>query len=286
MCQRYRIDPASAQAILEEHFLARADLLRKLHERHAAEDVTRWSAYKQVIKQARKQVYYQLRQYHADKEQARTLTRQLTEALHTPEQPAPGATVAPIVERLLHVHVSTRERMGQASPFHQALADLAGCPHTILDVGCGLYPLSYLSQAGDQRPDLYVAMDKDPEAVAAVAAFAPLALPTTLVALLSDLETLNWQEIHALLPAEKPRYDLALLLKLVPVVYRQNRSLLPALARLPAERVLITASAESMTRRQDISRREDRVLREFIALTGRRVVGHLHIAGEFGYLLQ
>jgi 16S rRNA (guanine(1405)-N(7))-methyltransferase len=176
--------------------------------------------------------------------------------------------------------------MEQASTFHQAFADLVGCPSTILDIGCGLYPLSYLSQAGDQRPDLYVALDKDPEAVAAVAAFAPLALPTNVVAWVADLETLNWQDVSALLPAEQPRYDLALLFKLVPVVYRQNRSLLPTLARLPAERVLITASAESMTRRRNISRREDRVLREFIALTGRSVVGHLHVAGEFGYLLQ
>ncbi|HSX39258.1 MAG TPA: hypothetical protein VLI92_01570 [Candidatus Saccharimonadales bacterium] len=41
-----------------------------------------------------------------------------------------------------------------------------------------------------------------------------------------------------------------------------------------------------MTKKQSIERREDQSLKEFVKLTGRKVVGEFDIPNEFGYLLQ
>lgn len=82
------------------------------------------------------------------------------------------------------------------------------------------------------------------------------------------------------------RFDLALMLKLIPVIERQNPALLERLAAIPARRLLVTGSREAMTRREDISRRELASLRRFVLLTGRRVVARFDLPNEFGFFLE
>jgi len=52
------------------------------------------------------------------------------------------------------------------------------------------------------------------------------------------------------------RCDLGLLLKVVPVVRRQSPELLPVLAAIPADRLVISGCRNAMAKRRDIERRE------------------------------
>ena len=81
-------------------------------------------------------------------------------------------------------------------------------------------------------------------------------------------------------------FDLAFMLKLIPVIARQQRHLLTTLTAVPARRMLITATTEAMTRKQNIRKREERFLREFIELTGRGVQATFQVGSEFGFLLD
>jgi hypothetical protein len=292
LCASYRIAPEEARALCLDYIQRRPDLLRTLESQSAAQDVTRLSAYKTLMKAVRKHVYYHLRQYQPDKQTVAQLRQQLAAALAAA---APAAASAVIVRQLLASHVSTCERLAHYAEFYAALFRLIERPRTILDVGCGLHPLSYpyagdnllgfVSQEWSSPPEHYVAIDRQADVIDTVRVFAPFAAPTHVTAVCADLGTIDWRRP----PVEEWRdgeaFDLALLLKLVPVIARQQRHVLPTLAALPARQILITATSEAMTRRQNIRRREERVLRDFVELTGRRIQTDFHVGPEFGFLL-
>ncbi len=280
ICNRYRIDEDAAREILERHFARRPGLVREIAARHPAEDVTRLAAYKRAIKDARKQIYYHLRQYRRDAAQRKHLEQAL-QRLH-PAAGADRAQAAPLIDALLQTHVSTRERASCYDAFYRQLFGLVAPPRSILDVGCGLHPLSYPFDAAATRPEVYLALDRAPDVIETVRLFAPHAQPARLVATCADLADVRWGD-H--LPDGLAAFDLAFLLKLVPVIHRTDRALLSRLAEAPARRLVVTASAEALTRKVNIRKREERVLKAFVALTGREVVGTLEVGNEFGYVL-
>lgn len=279
ICQRYRIEPAVARQIIAETFASRPALLQKILATHPRQDVTRLSDYKAAIKQARQRVYYHLRQYHRDHTQETLLKQRLS---HLVRSSAPPDQLQPVITELLRAHISTQERLDHYGAFYHTLFSILPPPRTIIDIGCGLHPLSYPFTTAGQQSELYLAIDKDPQAIQLVAAFAPTATPAHLLPLVSDIGLLNWQ--HCLVDGLYP-YDLAFMLKLIPVIARQQKALLPLLAAIPARRILLTASATAMTRDEAITRREDHVLQQFIKMTGRPVLHTFSITNEFGYLL-
>ena len=87
-------------------------------------------------------------------------------------------------------------------------------------------------------------------------------------------------------PAAGGTFALALALKLVPVVARQERERLSIVARAPAERLLVTGAKQAMVKRRAIDRREERVLRSFAEDHGLAIVGTLDTPSEIGFLLE
>ncbi len=280
ICKRYRIDPESARTLLNRNFANRPELLQKILSRYPDEDVTRLRDYRNVIKAVKKQVYYQLRQYHKDKEKEKRLKKQLANLKVTS---ANSPQIDQLIEALLATHVSTQERFDHYPAFYQTLFSLIEPPQTILDIGCGLHPLSYPFNQPNYAPKSYTAIDKDPDAIETLTLFAPHAQPTRLTPLCADLTSLTPQD-YSEQPGDK--FDLAFMLKLIPVVHRHNQQLLEKLSQVPTQTLLITASTEAMTRKQDIKRREERVLRKFIAMSGRNIIAQFNIDTEFGYLLR
>ncbi len=53
------------------------------------------------------------------------------------------AALKPVCARLLAVHASTRERLPDLTPFYERIFDVTGKPTTLLDLACGLNPLSF-----------------------------------------------------------------------------------------------------------------------------------------------
>jgi hypothetical protein len=276
ICKRYRVDADQARRALQAAFATRPALMEIIRARHPAKDVARLAAYKAAIKEARKQIYYHLRQYRRQAHTQAALADRLARQI---QSNAPPGAIRETCAQLLQTHASTAERDQQA--FYQALFGLVGRPHSVLDIGCGLQPLAH--PFAQQDGGLYLAVDQDAGVISILQTFAPLAAPVRLVPLRAHLAAFDWEET---LVYGVERFELALMLKLVPVLHRQSRDLLSFLARLPARRVLITGNVEALTRHERIRQREDKALREFAALSGRRIAGHFETLSEFGYMLE
>jgi 16S rRNA (guanine(1405)-N(7))-methyltransferase len=279
ICKRYRIEPEEVRDLLEANFARHPDLIQKIAEQHPEHDVTRLSDYKSVVKETKKQVYYRLRQYQRDRE-AQAQAHARLAALIAEE--APPSEVEPVVQQLLQTHVSTQERAPVYPAFYRRLFDLVEPPRTVLDLGCGLHPLSYPFHDPATRPEVYVALDRAEESTNVVATFAPYVRPARLVAACQDLGQVSWADYTDAGPAA---FDLAFLLKLVPVVHRLQPEAVENLMAVPARHLLVTASTEALTRRENIRRREDRILQAFIQQTRRPVIADVEVGTEFGYLL-
>lgn len=279
ICERYRIEPEEARRFLEDGFHRQPDLLSKILGQYPKGDITRRRDYKAIIKAVRKKVYYHLRQYQSDSQKVEELRKQLEQQaasssdIHQCEQ---------LIQDLLMSHVSTKERVDEYPIFYKELFDMIDPPRTILDVGCGIHPLSYPFREIEPRPDVYVAIDKSRESIEILKIFSRLANPTRLIPVCDSIADIRWSDC---LTDNMETFDIAFMLKFIPVICRQNKDILPHLMSVPARWILITASAEAMTRRENIRRREDRVLRDFIEQAGGKIMDQFTITNEFGYLI-
>lgn len=280
ICQRYKITPESARTIAEHSLQRRPDLVAAILARYPHEDVTRLRVYKTLIKEIRKQVYYHVRQYQPEQETMPHLREQLRQLILSE---APPEAIDAVIQQLFLTHVSTKERMAGYDRFYHTLFELIEPPHSILDIGCGLHPLSYPFTHPAFRPDVYAALDRKAEVFHTLSVFAPHTSPTQFLPICCDIAEADWKTLTP--KGEGNIVDLVFMLKLIPVIARQQRHLLPKLAAVPARQILITASTESMTRKQNIRRREDRVLRDFISRTKREITATFQVGQEFGYLL-
>jgi len=276
ICQRYKVEPEIVRTIVEQNFAKQPKIHQKILERLNTEDITRFKDYQQIIKASKKQVYYLLRQYHQEPAKEIQLITQLKQLI---TDSSSWEQMDKIITELLLTHVSTRERFKYCTDFYTNLFNLLKPPKNLIDIGCGLQPMAY---PFTMEKINYVAIDKDCKVIECLKIFSSYVQPNCLTPICIDIAQGNWKTN---LGTETDTFDVALMLKLIPVVYRQNRALLAKLAKIPAHHILITASTEAMTRNQNIRRREDKFLRKFIALTERNVVSDFCIENEFGYLL-
>lgn len=279
ICRHYKIDLPKAKEIIQANFARQPKLLRKISERHLYEDITRFSEYKKVIKDVKKQIYYHLRQYHKDKDQENHLENQMGQLI---SKSADSDQVNQLVTKLLSCHVSSGERFPFYQSFYNALFSLTEHPRTIIDIGCGFHPLSYPFAREGKSLESYVALDRDKRVIDILTTFAPCVKPTNLIPICADLVSVKWSDFFK---QEEYVFDIALMLKLIPVIHRQRREVLSELAKVPALRILVTGSTEAMTRRDNIMRREHKILSEFVKMTGRKIIDYFKIENEFGYLL-
>ena len=279
ICSRYRIDSASVRQILLENFAKNPALIEHIRLDYPTKEIKRLKAYKKVIKASRKQIYFQLRRYHRDPHEASLLKQALADVIQAGSK---VRELRPMIDKLLQTHISTYERVESYASFYKQLFQIVGYPKSILDVGCGIHPLSYPFENVDTRPDRYVAIDNDQKAIDVLLSFATCAgVHPVLRATCADISQVDWIGEQG----SYHEYDLVFMLKLIPVLYRQQPSLLSKLIEIPAKYILVTASKESLTRKEDISHREDRVLKMFIKMSHRKIVDKVIIENEFGYFL-
>jgi 16S rRNA (guanine(1405)-N(7))-methyltransferase len=290
ICERYRIAPQNARKMFDGYIQRRPDLLKKIAAISPKQDITRLKAYKTLIKEVRKHIYYHLRQYQPQKERVVKLRARLSELIAASGNPH---EIDIVIQQLLQTHISTQERLPHYQEFYRTLFGLIQPPRTILDIGCGIHPLTYpyrqkyhcsiADQELNNQSNLYVAIDKQPDVIETLHVFAPAVKPTRLIPVCADIADVAWETY---LNDDDSMFGLALMLKLIPVIFRQQRHLLTTLANVPARYVLITAATESMTRKANIQRREDRVLQHFINLSERTSMAKFQVGNEFGYLLR
>jgi len=91
----------------------------------------------------------------------------------------------------------------------------------------------------------YIAADRDKKSVKIIEAYSAWLGDGRLIGVNWDLKE-GWQELFKKTGVES--YDLALIMKVVPVVKRQQRELLSVLKETPANLLFITGSKTSMTK--------------------------------------
>jgi hypothetical protein len=272
----YRIDISGAIEQIAPLVESNRALQEALGEKRDVAEIRRLRVFKDLEKRARRQVYNHLRRYKlADDE--------MTAAVNALERLPPGQeayAAAGAIQAICAAHVSTAERLGSLHDFQTMLATHCAHATSILDIGAGVEPL--LFPFGSCAPlESYLALDRDRLALRAIAAFARWSG-------LSILETREWSISNGWDSVVKPdgkTFDVALLLKVIPVVARQKPRLFDILAQTPARMLIITGSKEALAKRNVIMQRERSTLRSFVDRYGFTVHDSFETSDEIGMLL-
>jgi len=276
--KKYKIDPDRAEQIVIGTMEKHPKFLRLLAGETGTglKNILRTRFYREVNQKARKQIYYELRQYNKDLECREELVESLREAVSPPGET--GNQYREIIRQLAQTHISTRERLSSLDYFYGELFQYIGEPPTIVDVGCGLHPLFFPFNEKGKNTRCYLALDKDKTNISALSLFARL--PGN-----NALRPLNWHikdEWETVINRiDGPQFHTAFLMKLIPVVYRIERKLMDILLRTPAQTWVITGSRTSMTKHVDIENRERKLIHRFIGQSGKTITGEFSTADEF-----
>jgi len=275
ICNRYKIGHELVKKHIYEIIQHHPKLIQKIQE-NKSEHISRLKVYKRFIKDVKKTIYYQLRQYHNSANEG-TLKQQLADVKVNSDV---TERFDKILMDLLASHVSSKERLPYYEAFYRQLFYHIDSPQTIIDIGCGMHPLSYPFKKNVSLKT-YLAIDKDSSVIDILHLFAPHILPIQLKPVCIAIQDIDWSDY---LDQGMP-FDLAIMLKLIPVLHRQNKSSIKQLSQIPAKKILLTGNIESMTRHENIRRKEEKVLKNYIEMTGRKVIASFQIENEFGMLI-
>ena len=269
VCRSYRLGrEEAAEKIL---VLWRAD--RAFCAALAASDpekFTRTRIYKDAATKARKAIYFGLRRYRADDG---ALAAACAELAALPKD----GDATPLLATIAAHHASTAERAAHLDEFWNEILPAIGEARSLIDIGSGVLPVLFPFA---RAPSLqtYLACDRDGAAIRAVEAYADWRGD-------GRLETRKWDLKDGWGAFDGP-FDIALMLKIVPVVTRQEPTLLDILARVPARRVILTGSKEALVKRRAIARREKNVIESFVRDAGFAVIRAFETPDEIGIVAE
>jgi 16S rRNA (guanine(1405)-N(7))-methyltransferase len=265
---RYRIERTDALALILRTWTRRPGLVAAAARAGSADEVRRLRVYRDAATDAKRDVYQRLRRYRAGGDDG------ALDALCALPPDAPPDKRAECLLAVARGHASTAERLPTLDTFRAELTARLGGAATVVDVGCGVLPL--LVPLDGVRE--WWALDRDPRAHAALTAYARLRGDGRLRPVRWDVAE-GWSRLPA-------RFDVGLLLKVVPVVARSDPGLLRVLAATPAEHLLVSGCRTALTRQEDIERRENAVLRRFFATYGFTVVDRFRTPDETCFVVR
>ena len=273
--RRYRIGAEQARGRIERSW-RRHQALRALARRTPSpRALARTRLYRQAASQAKKDIYYRLRRY-------RPPSDEFSKGLERLRRAPAAVECQAACEALARSHASTAERWPDLDGFLERTRPVWGACATLLDVGCGLMPLLFPFDRVDDRLKRYVACDRDARCIEAVNACGQVT-SAVLEGRVWDIGD-GWEALETQTGIK--RYDAAFLLKLVPVVARQQPRLLATLADAPADWLVVTGSRQALARRQDISRRERAVIGSFAKRHGLVVESEFETPSELGLVMR
>lgn len=270
--QQYKISYEDTLKRLEEQYSKDLKLQKRIQGITSAHEISRIREYKDFLKKAKKDIYYSLRQFHADEHGEQALLGEIRK----------GNPDKQLYYQLAQTHISSKEREPHIEAFNKQLLLLAENSSSILDVGGGVFPLRFPFEKFPNLTD-YIWIDKDTRAFKTLEPFADTLENVNLELHNESIGEHPWESY---LPQGQTQFDLVLMIKLISLIYRQERAFIKYLTEVPAKRILVTSPKESMTKNQSIYYRENEILKEFIKVSGRRVINRFEIPNEFGYLLE
>lgn len=261
---QYEINKEKAKKIFIQNLKIHHLFTQKLETKDRISHIKKQKAYKSALKETKKEIYYLLRRYHQDI----ATEQKWVEAL----KQAPDSTVEELIQsqiiiELLGCHVSTRERLPYIHQFFRQLFEILPPPKTILDLGCGLFPLCYPLHI--HPPKMYIAVDKDPAAISILKLFKEKTQASFLYPIQADVSLKQWEnkivkDVPHLDNISTVQFDLCFLLKLVPVLKRHDPTALNNLLSFPFDNIAISASLKSLTKKKVKNRRDIPVVLDFI----------------------
>jgi 16S rRNA (guanine(1405)-N(7))-methyltransferase len=276
--RRYRVDEKAALAALWAAM--RNPSMAQAVEAEVVRGRGRGAARRRLAKEARKHVYHDLRRYTANAGRRERLREELEVAIRGGNSEAVKATI----RELLESHASTRERLLSYEEFDQIVAKAVGRPRSIVDLGCGLHPLAHRFGDPERGAEAYLAIDKDPGSIRVLEAFAGWLEGSPLIVEQADLEEVDWEAETERMGVDS--FDLAYLLKLVPVLQRQQPAAMSRIAEIPARVLVVTGSKEALARHEDISRREEQVVKRFVEGLSPAAVTRAETNDEIVYVVR
>lgn len=277
--KKYKIDRDTSTRIVIEILEGHPKFLRLLESGPTLKEVLKSRFYSEVATNARRKIYYELRQYSQNLE----IRESLIDGLKQIPLQAPETAYRDILSQLCQSHISTKERHSAGEVFYSELFKYIGRPTSIVDVGCGIHPLLFPFKKEGKDVSHYTALDKDKISVSAVDAFSRILGRDILHAVNWNIKD-NWRGVKKTVGIDL--YDTAFLMKLVPVVYRIERRLVEILLDTPARVWVITGCKTSMTKYVDIEKRERRFINQFIRLSGKKIIGEFAAGNEFCIVVE
>ncbi len=248
ICQTYKIAKEEALERLRVKLAENKPLQELISNAKSAKEVYRTRDFKDFIKKAKKDIYYDLRTYQKN------------------------------ADNLADSHISTRERAPFLDDLFSQIDGYLKEAEVVLDLGGGLFPATF---PFDKYPKLrtYIWVDKDKKAY-------ELLEQENYAKVVLYNYPLNENPWEYYLPDGKTEFDLVFMLKLVPVMYRQHREQLGHIAQVPFRHALITGSKEAMVKKLDIQNRENRIITKFITDSGWQITKKIDLPNEFGFLVE
>jgi len=232
--------------------------------------------FKSAVKAVKKEIYYDLRQYRQKNgsENTQRTIEELDKALENNDL----EKIINLFSEAVKGHISTKERTENIQHFHSQFEDLIKESKIIMDVGGGLYPLTFPFENA-LKLNKYIWIDIDTKSFEILSRFKKFFSQSKIELFNESFENRKWTEYCKQAP------DLVLMLKLVPVIWRQQRGLVEKLAKAPGKILLVTANKEAMTKNESVVKRENAIVHKFIKLSGREIIREIDTQDEFGYLL-
>ncbi len=201
------------------------DVDRAFLARLVDEDLARSRSAAEVVKRVKRRLHQAVGAFRGsirDVDLSEAWTGELTE-------PGFRSTCA----QLLRAHASTRERVPALDGLYQAIWSITGTPRSVLDLGCGLNPLTlpWMGLAGDAR---LMASDID---------LRPLRIASAFLELVGQPHAVEVRDLVTGAPTEPA--DIALLFKVVTSLDRQD----PAAADRLIEGLRVRHAVVSFTTR-------------------------------------
>ena len=277
--KQYRIDHTNAEYQIH-CCMAKKHNLRQLAEQEpSAGKLKRTRAYKDAVRDAKKTIYYSLRRYTSESSPLTTFVNSLSNF-----KSENSFDIETARTRLLKEHKSTQERYPCMEEFHNQLFVHLPSAKSILDVGCGLYPLMYpFENTSCQSILQYTAVDKDPAVINCVNTYARVTQEKRLIAMEWEVAD-GWDKVIE--KSKQQVFDIAFLFKFVPVIARQLSALLNVLIETPARIWVVTGSKKSMTKNISIEKRERAVVNDFVQLAGRTIKHEVSVGEEFCLIVE
>ena len=235
----------------------------------SSKQLSKNALFKEFVKKNKKELYYKLRKYKSNNDSKTELLQSLND----------GAAADQLLQKLAQVHVSSHERFSENEAFYNALSKTFESASVIADAGCGVQPLFFPKH---QFPSVskYIALDKDRESIEIMLRFKE-AFPDNYEWLHPMVWNISegWEQICQTFNLDT--FDVALILKVVPVVKRIDPNLLDELAKVPANKIVVSGVKESMVKKHDIEHKERRAITNFIKDSGREIIDEFELSNEF-----